>query len=124
MKRRRVENFIGTTRYKYHSTGNHYPSAYKIMIMIIVAMLASILLYYNIDIYLVILAIVGSSSSSSSSSSGGTMYNGCGWDLLTPGTGLIICQDHYYTSGWSIRGHRHDEYYSSAYGVGVKRMYT
>lgn len=58
MKRRRVENFIGTTHYKYHSTGNHYPSAYKIMIMIIVAMLASILLYYNIDIYLVMILAI------------------------------------------------------------------
>lgn len=26
-------------------------------------------------------------------------YNGHGWDLLAPGTGLIICQDHYYTGG-------------------------
>jgi hypothetical protein len=38
-------------------------------------------------------------------------YNSRGWDLLTPGTGLIICQDHYYTGGileraWARRGRR------------------
>lgn len=35
------------------------------------------------------------------------VYNGRGWDLLAPGMGLIICQDHYYTSG-VFRGHGND----------------